>query len=102
MFISIIDATHTHMTHGSFAHRTRLADASLSLSVDTGDIDCRALCGRAVHPKDGSQLCVEGGLAVTLFTKSRTETTMPVLVTGNATNGTTLNEDSAVPKLSVL
>jgi hypothetical protein len=39
MFISIIDAAHTHMTHGGFAHRTRLADASLSFSVDTGDVN---------------------------------------------------------------
>ena len=102
MFISIIDATHTHMAHGCFAHRTRLADASLSLFVDAGDIDCRALCSRAVHPKDGAQLCVEGGFAVTLFTKSRTETTMPVLITGNTTHGTALNEDGAVPKLSII
>ena len=39
---------------------------------------------------------------MSLFTKSRTETTMAVLVAGNAAHGTALNEDGAVPKLSVL
>ena len=102
MFISIIDATHTHMAHGCFAHRTWLANASLSFSVDTRHINCGALCGGALDPEDGSQLCVEGGFAVSLFTKSCTETTMPVLVAGNATNGTALNEDGSVPKLSII
>jgi len=102
MFVGIIDATHTHMTHGCFAHRTRLTNASLSFSVDAGDVNIRALCSRAVHPQDGSQLCMERGFAIALFTKSRTEATMPVLVAGNATNGTALNEDGSVPKLSVL
>jgi len=91
MFISIIDATHTHMAHGCFAHRTRLANTSLSFFVDPGDIYVGTLCGRAAHPEDGPQLCVEGGFAVSLFTKSCTETTMPVLVAGNTTNGTALN-----------
>jgi hypothetical protein len=39
MLVGIVDATHTHMTHGGFAHRTGLADASLSFSVDTGDVN---------------------------------------------------------------
>jgi len=102
MFISIIDATHTHMTHGCFAHGTGLANASLSFSVDAGHINCGSLCGGALDTEDGSQLCVEGGFAATLSTKSCTETTMPMLVTGNAANGTALNEDGSVPKLSVL
>ena len=91
MFISIIDATHTHMAHGCFAHRTRLADASLSFSVDAGDVDVGPVCRRAVHPQDGAQLCMEGGFAFSLFTKSCTETTMPVLVAGNTTHGTALD-----------
>ena len=102
MFIGIVDAAHTYVAHGGFAHRTRLADAGLSLSVNPGDIYVGTLCGGALDPKDGSQLCVEGGFAVTLFAKSCTETTMPVLVTGNTTHGAALNEDGAVPKLSVL
>ena len=90
------------MSKGCFTHGTRLADAGLSLSVNPGDIYVGTLCGGALDPKDGSQLCVEGGFAVTLFAKSCTETTMPVLVTGNTTHGAALNEDGAVPKLSVL
>jgi len=45
---------------------------------------------------------VEGGFAVTLFAKSCTETAVPMLVAGNATHGTALNEDGAVPKLSIV
>jgi hypothetical protein len=45
---------------------------------------------------------MEGGFAMTLSTKSRTETTMPVLVAGNATNGTALYQDGSVPKLSII
>jgi hypothetical protein len=45
---------------------------------------------------------MEGGFATALFTKSRTETTMPVLVAGNITNGTALHKDGAVPKLSII
>jgi hypothetical protein len=102
MFISIIDASHTHMAHGCFAHRTRLANASLSLSVNTGDINVCTLCCGPVHPQDDPQLCVEGGFAAAFFAKSRTKATMPVLVTGKATNGTALHEDGSVPKLSVI
>ena len=102
MFISIVDATHTHMTHRCFAHRTRLADACLSFFVNTGHINRGTLCGGALDPEDGSQLCVEGGFAMTLSTKSRAETTVPMLVAGNFTNGTALHKDGAVPKLSII
>ena len=90
------------MAHGRFAHGARLTNASLPFSVDTRHINCGALCGGALDPEDGPQLCVEGGFAVSLFTKSCTETTMPVLVAGNATNGAALNENGSVPKLSVI
>ena len=102
MFISIIDATHTHMAHGRFAHRAGLADACLSFFVNSGDINVGTLCRGAGHPEDDPQLCVEGGFAAAFFAKSRTKATMPVLVTGKATNGTALHEDGSVPKLSVI
>ena len=102
MLIGIVDATHTHMTHGCFAHGTRLADACLPFSVNTGHINCGSLCGGALDTEDRSQFCVEGGFAVTLSTKSCTKTTMPMLVAGNTTNGAALNEDGAVPKLSII
>ena len=90
------------MAHSCFAHWTRLTNARLSFFVNTGHVNRGTLCGGTAQPQDGSQLCMEGGLAVALSTKSCTETTMSMLITGNATNGTALNEDGAVPKLSII
>ena len=66
----------SHIGHG-------LLMRSLSFFVDAGHIHCGTLCGGAGHPQDGSQLCVEGGFAMTLSAKPRAETTMAVLITGN-------------------